>query len=223
MPPSVEALIAARLDLLAPEERALLQRGAVVGDLFGRAVLLELGGEVGWLSALDEKGFLRRRRDGFRFHHALVRDVAYASLPKAERAELHERLADWLEGARREADELVGYHLEQAYRFAPSSRRVDRRLRGLAADAGRRLGAAGIDGLEARRDGGNGQPARAGDGAAPGARRLPARASLRARHRAYAREASSRGLKRLSSAWPKPRRRPATGASSCARGSSSPT
>ena len=143
VPPSVEDLIAARLDLLAPEERALLQRGAVVGDLFGRAVLRELAGEVGRLSALEEKGFLRRRRDGFRFHHVLVRDVAYASLPKAERAELHERLADLLD-ERGEPDELVGYHLEQAYRFGAELGRVDRRLRGLATDAGRRLGAAGI-------------------------------------------------------------------------------
>ena len=143
VPPSVEDLIAARLDLLAPEERALLQRGAVVGDLFGRAVLRELGGEVGRLSALQEKGFLRGRRDGFRFHHVLVRDVAYASLPKAERAELHERLADWLD-ERGEADELVGYHLEQAYGYGAEVRRAARRLRTLAADAGSRLGGAGI-------------------------------------------------------------------------------
>jgi DNA-binding SARP family transcriptional activator/tetratricopeptide (TPR) repeat protein len=143
VPPSVEDLIAARLDLLAPEERALLQRAAVVGDVFGRAVLKELGGEVRWLSELEEKGFVRRRRDGFRFHHVLVRDVAYASVPKAERAEIHERLADWLD-ERGEADELVGYHLEQAFRLGSELQPVDRRLRRLAADAGVRLGAAGI-------------------------------------------------------------------------------
>jgi DNA-binding SARP family transcriptional activator/tetratricopeptide (TPR) repeat protein len=147
VPPSVEDLIAARLDLLAPEERALLQRAAVVGGPFGRAVLQELGGEARWLPDLEEKGFVRRRRHGFRLHHVLVRDVAYASLPKAERAELHERLADWLDD-RGEPDELVGYHLEQAYYLGAELRPVDRRLRRLAADAGTRLGAAGIEALK---------------------------------------------------------------------------
>jgi DNA-binding SARP family transcriptional activator len=144
VPPSVEALIAARLDLLDVEERALLQRAAVVGRLFQRGVLLEFGAEARRLPGLEEKGFVRRLRDGFRFHHVLVRDVAYASLPKAERAELHERLADWLD-EHGEGDELVGHHLEQAYRLGAELRPVDRRLRGLAADAGRRLGAAGIE------------------------------------------------------------------------------
>jgi DNA-binding SARP family transcriptional activator/tetratricopeptide (TPR) repeat protein len=144
VPPSIEVLIAARLDLLAPEERALLQRAAVVGRLFQRSVLQELGAEVRCLAGLEEKGFVRRRRDGFRFHHVLVRDVAYASLPKAERAELHEGLADRLD-ERGEQEELVGYHLEQAYRLGAELRPVDRRLRRLAADAGGRLGAAGIE------------------------------------------------------------------------------
>jgi tetratricopeptide (TPR) repeat protein len=144
VPPSVEDLIAARLDLLAPEERALLQRAAVVGSPFGRVVLQELGAEVWPLPDLERKGFVRRRRDHFSFHHVLVRDVAYASLPKAERAELHERLGDWL-GDRGERDELVGYHLEQAYRVGVELAPVGRRLRRLAADAGARLGAAGIE------------------------------------------------------------------------------
>ncbi len=144
VPPSVEALLAARLDLLEPEERALLQRAAVVGRLFRRDVVQELGGEVARLPGLEEKGFVRRRRAGFRFHHVLVRDVAYASLPKAERAELHEQLADWLD-EHGEPDELVGYHLEQAYAFRRELGRVDGRARRLAAAAGARLGAAGIE------------------------------------------------------------------------------
>jgi DNA-binding SARP family transcriptional activator/tetratricopeptide (TPR) repeat protein len=143
VPPSVEALITARLDLLAPERLGVLQRAAVVGRLFQRADVQELGPGVELLPELEEKGFVRRIRSGFRFHHVLVRDVAYASLPKAERAELHEQLADLL-GERGEVDELVGYHLEQAYGFRRELGRVDGRARRLGADAGARLGAAGI-------------------------------------------------------------------------------
>src|SRR5262249_19897599 len=100
------------------------------------------GGE--WVRELGEKGLVHRRRGGFRFHHVLVRDVAYASLPKTERAGLHERLADWLD-ERGETDELVGYHLEQAYRLRTELGHIDGRARRLAVDAGGRLGAAGIE------------------------------------------------------------------------------
>jgi DNA-binding SARP family transcriptional activator len=149
VPPSAEALIAARLDLLQPEERAVLQRAAVIGRIFSQSAVEDLSppdnpavGE--FLPSLAEKGFVHRRRDGFRFHHVLVRDVAYASLPKAERSELHERLADWLD-ERGEPEELVGYHLEQAHRLRAELGRLDGRARRLAAAAGGRLGAAGIE------------------------------------------------------------------------------
>jgi DNA-binding SARP family transcriptional activator len=150
VPPSAEALIAARLDLLDPEERAVLQRAAVVGRLFSRSAVEDLSpphelAEVGrCLPGLAEKGLVHRRRDGFRFHHVLVRDVAYASLPRAARASLHERLADWLE-EHGEPDEVVGYHLEQAYRQRAQLGRLGGRARRLATDAGGRLGAAGIE------------------------------------------------------------------------------
>jgi DNA-binding SARP family transcriptional activator/tetratricopeptide (TPR) repeat protein len=145
VPPSLEALIAARLDLLHPEEQALLHRAAVIGRSFERALLPELGGVVERLAGLEEKGLVRRlARGGYRFHHVLVREVAYASLPKAERAELHERLADLL-ADRGDADELVGYHLEQAHRLGCDLRPLDRQLRRLGADAGERLGAAGVE------------------------------------------------------------------------------
>ncbi len=75
---------------------------------------------------------------------APVQDPPAASLPKAERAELHEQLADWL-GERGEVDELVGYHLEQAYGLRRELGLVDGRARRLAAEAGARLGAAGIE------------------------------------------------------------------------------
>jgi DNA-binding SARP family transcriptional activator len=144
VPPSVEDLIAARLDLLAPELLGVLQRAAVVGLVFERADVQELGADTGLLPELEEKGFVKRIRSGFRFHHVLLRDVAYASMPKAERAELHERLGDWL-GDRGEPDELIGYHLEQAFRLGEELAPVGRRLKRLAADAGARLGAAGIE------------------------------------------------------------------------------
>jgi tetratricopeptide (TPR) repeat protein len=149
VPPSADALIAARLDLLDPAELAVLQRAAVVGRLFSRSAVEDLSPALDLavgdqLLALTGKGLVHRRRGGFRFHHVLVRDVAYASLPKAERSELHERLADWLD-ERDEPDELVGHHLEQAYRLRTELGRPGGRARRLAADAGARLGAAGIE------------------------------------------------------------------------------
>jgi tetratricopeptide (TPR) repeat protein len=151
LPPSISMLIAARLDLLEPGERAVLQRAAVIGSSFSRAAVQDLAppGESGSVAAtlatLTEKHYLRRlrRQAGFRFHHVLVRDTAYASLPREERAALHERFADWLD-ERGEPDELVGYHLEQAAHQLSELKHDDRRARRLAADAGRRLGAAGI-------------------------------------------------------------------------------
>ena len=78
--------------------------------------------------------------DGFQFRHILIRDAAYLGVPKETRAELHERYADWLErttGERAsELDEIVGYHLEQAFRTGRSS--ASRRGRLRARDAGRR-------------------------------------------------------------------------------------
>ena len=74
----------------------------------------------------------------------LVRDVAYNGLPKADRARLHERFADWLDGEPNAPDEIVGYHLEQAYRYRAELGPPNRRAKQLAADAGARLGAAGM-------------------------------------------------------------------------------
>ena len=74
----------------------------------------------------------------------LVRDVAYNGLSKADRARLHERHADWLDGEPNAQDEIVGYHLEQAYRHRAELGPPNRRARQLAADAGTRLGAAGM-------------------------------------------------------------------------------
>ena len=82
--------------------------------------------------------------DGLRFHHVLIRDVAYAGIPKTERVELHERLADWLDSQPEGTDQVVGYHLEQASSYSSELEPGNRRARRLAADAGACLGRAGI-------------------------------------------------------------------------------
>ena len=127
VPPTIQALLAARLDRLDPSERAVVERAAVVGKEFWRSAVVELSPDderatvAATLLSLARKELVRPERsaflgdDGFRFRHALICDAAYSAIPKSTRAELHERFAGWLE--RRDAeDELVGYHLEQAAR-----------------------------------------------------------------------------------------------------------
>jgi tetratricopeptide (TPR) repeat protein len=83
--------------------------------------------------------------DALRFHHVLIRDAAYASLTKAERAGLHERFADWLSKRSPEADEVVGYHLEQAFLSRYELGDVDDELR---TRAGERLVRAALAALD---------------------------------------------------------------------------
>ena len=152
VPPSVEALLESRLDLLEPDERSLLQHAAVVGREFSHRALAELAPtEAPALSThvfeLVRKGLLRPEpgeEEAYRFHHVLVRDVAYNGLPKADRARLHEHYADLLDGEPNAPDEIVGYHLEQAYRYRAELGPPNRRAKQLAADAGARLGSAGM-------------------------------------------------------------------------------
>jgi class 3 adenylate cyclase/tetratricopeptide (TPR) repeat protein len=147
VPPSVEALLASRLDLLAPEERTVLQRAAVVGREFRRDALTDLFPPEAstsvetYLQTLAGKGLVQPSEsdDRLRFHHVLVRDVAYAGMPKAERARLHERLADWLENSAGErigeVEEIVAYHLEQAYHYRVRLNPADRNALDLASRA----------------------------------------------------------------------------------------
>ena len=152
VPPTLKALLSARLDQLDPAERRVLERGAVEGEIFHRgavqALVLEERQVMPRLAALVRKELVRPDRaqlpgeDGFRFRHVLIRDTAYDQLPKSARAELHERFALWLEprGAGLvELDEIVGYHLEQAYRYRTELGSPDD---GLAERAGMRLAAA---------------------------------------------------------------------------------
>jgi class 3 adenylate cyclase/tetratricopeptide (TPR) repeat protein len=153
VPPTIQALLAARLDQLDPAERSVLEHGSVEGRTFHRGAVAALGdgdGEVDRrLVALVRKELVRPDRaqlpgdDAYRFRHLLIRDAAYDALPKAVRADLHERFADWLEehGAGLiELDEVVGYHLEQAHRYRLELGRADS---GVAERAGERLAAAG--------------------------------------------------------------------------------
>jgi DNA-binding SARP family transcriptional activator len=143
VPGSIEGLLASRVDRLGTDARALAQRAAVVGRRFSGAALAALG-STNALDRLERDGFVHRGRDAYRFHHVLVRDVVYAGTPKAERAELHERHADWLDGQPEGTDELVGYHLEQAAGYLGELSASEQRVARLAENAGRRLGAAGI-------------------------------------------------------------------------------
>lgn len=119
LPITIHGAIAARLDELSPAERDLLQRAAVVGEAFGvRDVALlaereptEVAGSLGRLAHLR---FVQPVRHGYRFHHALVHDIAYGRLPVAERMRLHARYAE--EGVHRDAAEILAHHWWEALR-----------------------------------------------------------------------------------------------------------
>ncbi|HKC76877.1 MAG TPA: hypothetical protein VKB70_00675, partial [Gaiellaceae bacterium] len=153
VPPTIQALLAARLDQLDPAERSVLEHGAVEGRVFHRGAVAALGdadGEVDRrLVALVRKELVRPDRaqlagdDAYRFRHLLIRDAAYEALPKAARADLHHRFADWLQEHGQslvELDEIVGYHLEQAARYHQELGRSDVEL---ADQAASRLATAG--------------------------------------------------------------------------------
>jgi predicted ATPase/class 3 adenylate cyclase len=167
VPPSIQALLAARLDRLKSEERGVLEPASVAGFEFPRGAIdelvePELKAQVGVrLSALVARELIHAEvtslaDEGYRFDHILVRDAAYGALLKRERAVLHERFATWAErtyGEHRRAaqlEEVLGYHLEQAVIYLQELGPLDahgQRLRGGAAErlssAGRRALARG--------------------------------------------------------------------------------
>jgi DNA-binding SARP family transcriptional activator len=145
-PPTVEALIASRLDRLEPRDLDVLRRASVIGRLFSRVELEDLAPvDEARLRSLERKALIHpmEAKDRFRFHHVLVRDVAYHGIVKTDRAELHERVATNLD-RRGGADEIIGYHLEQAYKYGVDLGRRDSHTQVLATAAGARLGQAGI-------------------------------------------------------------------------------
>jgi DNA-binding SARP family transcriptional activator/tetratricopeptide (TPR) repeat protein len=157
LPPTLEVLIASRVDRLPEHERAVLERASVAGRHFWRSTVEATSPEderaaVGLaLMALVRRRLVLPERasipgeDGFRFQHALIRDAVYAGVPELRRAGLHESVARALDGRGVELDETVGYHLERAA--------LGRNDPELGQEAGRRLGAAGVRALK-RVDGG---------------------------------------------------------------------
>ena len=155
VPPTISALLAARLDRLPAGERRLLDLASVMGQIFYPAAVRSLGEgqDIGAeLGALVRRQFIRQERsdlaetDAMAFRHLLIRDAAYDAVPKSARAEWHERFAAWLDGAGGSLgnqDEIVGYHLEQAYRYRLELGAAGERERRLADAAGRRLATAG--------------------------------------------------------------------------------
>ena len=159
VPPTIHALLAARLDGLQLRERQVVERASVEGQVFHRGAVAELTPEemrpevAAHLLALVRKELIRPGdgtlpgEDAFRFRHLLIRDAAYQSLPKQERAFLHERLASWMEGVVgnriQDHEELLGYHLEQAYRLQAELGPLDEAGRALGVRAAGRLSAAG--------------------------------------------------------------------------------
>ena len=149
LPPSLEAVLAGRLGRLEQAERSVLQRAAVVGREFSLGAVAALAdGEVApELLSLSRAGFVHPAAaadpgdDGYTFHHVLLRDAAYGSLTKADRADLHERAAAWIDRDGPGDDAIAGYHLEQAVR---SRRELGDEADELAAVAGERLGDAGM-------------------------------------------------------------------------------
>jgi class 3 adenylate cyclase/tetratricopeptide (TPR) repeat protein len=123
LPETVQGLIAARIDGLAPDEKSLLQDASVIGKVFWPGALP--GADERILHALERKEFTRRDRRSsiagetqYAFLHALVRDVAYGQIPRAERAEKHRRAAEWLAslaGDRTEDHaEMLAHHYHEA-------------------------------------------------------------------------------------------------------------
>ena len=155
VPPTIQLLLAARLDRLDAEERAVIERGAVEGKVFHAGAVTTLTPEglrpqvPTRLLALARKELIRPDRaefageDAFRFRHLLIRDAAYRAMPKEQRADLHQRFAEWLEGAAGERlaeyEEILGYHLEQAYRYRAELGPPDEAMKDLGRSAAARL------------------------------------------------------------------------------------
>ena len=159
VPPSVAALLAARLERLDDDERRTIECASVIGKEFYAGAVRDLlpvplrSNASGLILSLVRKELVRPEHsavlgeDTFRFRHILIRDAAYQAIPKERRADLHEGFADWIgrvggEHAE-EADEIVGYHLEQAFRYREALGSLDEDTRELGRRASERLAAAG--------------------------------------------------------------------------------
>ena len=147
IPPTTSAILATRIDRLSAEERSVLQRASVMGQVFYREALTTLRNvdPSPELSSLVRKQFIHPERsdlagaDALAFRHLMIRDAAYDGIPKAERADMHERFADWLVAAAvdrtQEYEEILGFHLERAYRYGEELGTRDEHGREVAARA----------------------------------------------------------------------------------------
>jgi tetratricopeptide (TPR) repeat protein len=155
LPDSVQGIIAARLDALPADEKQLLQDAAVLGKVVWQSGLAAIAGGGGWqleerLHRLARKEFLRRAQrssiDGdteYAFRHVLVRDVAYAQIPRAQRADKHARAADWIDSLSSGRDDSVdmrAHHLSQALEYAAAAGHDTAELRDRARSALRQAG-----------------------------------------------------------------------------------
>ena len=158
IPPTVQALVAARLDALGARERALIEPASVIGLSFADEALAELVEAAATtrleadLGSLAKKELIRRADfdEGFyRFGHQVIKDTAYGSLLKRIRVALHERFVVWAErvnkerGRETEFEEILGYHLEQAYRYRIELGVIDDEAIAVGERAAVKLGAAG--------------------------------------------------------------------------------
>src|SRR5689334_17682622 len=159
VPPTILALLAARLDRLAQPERAVLEPAAVAGLTFPRAAVTELVLEADRERVPERLATVERRRfihshtavmgdpNSYQFEHILVRDAVYRRLLKRTRAQMHERFVDWADrvnGERApEYAEITAYHLEQAHAYLADLGPLDDHGHELGRRAGERLAGAG--------------------------------------------------------------------------------
>jgi class 3 adenylate cyclase/tetratricopeptide (TPR) repeat protein len=170
IPPTVQALVAARLDALDAEQRAVVDPASVIGLTFAFEAISELVDEDVRhgidqdLNVLVTKQLVRQLPEEevlYRFGHQIIRDTAYGSLLKRVRATLHERFVTWAERVNRERgrelefEEILGYHLEQAYQYRTDLGVIDEAALRIAGQAAAKLGSAG------RRSAGRGDAAAA--------------------------------------------------------------
>jgi class 3 adenylate cyclase/tetratricopeptide (TPR) repeat protein len=168
LPESVQAVIAARIDRLAPDEKAIVQDAAVVGKVFWASAVAALEGVSpasieDRLRDLERREFVRRERISalgaerqYAFRHVLVRDVAYGQIPRASRSEKHERAAEWIESlaAGRSQAELRAHHYLSALELARAARReldgLEQRALEAAVDAGEHAASLGASAAAVR-------------------------------------------------------------------------
>jgi class 3 adenylate cyclase/tetratricopeptide (TPR) repeat protein len=164
VPPSIQALLSARLDRLHPDDRKVIERAAVVGERFHTADVEALSPAMrpmqvaARLDALVRQELVQPDRsvavplptesgEGYRFRHILIRSVVYERMTESVRADLHERYADHLKqtagGRISQFDEMIGYHLNEAYGYRRKLGPLDEHARRLAQRAGERYAAAG--------------------------------------------------------------------------------